>query len=33
MEEVHRFYTDFEHELTSTYTIDGNHLLNEEQAA
>jgi hypothetical protein len=27
------FYTDFEHELTSTYTIDGNHLLNEEQAA
>jgi len=27
------FYTDFEHELSSTYTIDGNHLLNEDQAA
>jgi len=26
------FYTDFEHELTSTYTLDGNHLLNEEKA-
>ncbi len=26
------FYTDFEHELSSTYTIDGNHLLNEDQA-
>jgi ThiF family len=24
------FYTDFDHELTSTYTVDGNHLLNEE---
>ena len=26
------FYTDFEHEHSSTYTIDGNHLLNEDQA-
>lgn len=26
------FYTDFEHEFTSTYTIDGNHMLNEDQA-
>ena len=26
------FYTDFEHEYSSTYTIDGNHLLNEDQA-
>jgi hypothetical protein len=25
------FYTDFEHEYSSTYTIDGNHLLNEDQ--
>ena len=25
------FYTDFEHEFSSTYTIDGNHLLNEDQ--
>jgi hypothetical protein len=25
------FYSDFEHELSSTYTIDGNHLLNEDQ--
>lgn len=25
------FYTDFEKELTSIYTIDGNHLLNEDQ--
>lgn len=27
------FYTDFENELNSIYTIDGNHLLNEDQAA
>jgi len=27
------FYFDFEQELSSTYTIDGNHLLNEDQAA
>lgn len=27
------FYTDFERELFSVYTIDGNHLLNEDQAA
>lgn len=26
------FYTDFEHEFSSVYTIDGNHLLNEDQA-
>jgi hypothetical protein len=26
------FYTDFEHEFSSMYTIDGNHLLNEDQA-
>ncbi len=26
------FYTDFEHEYSSTYTIDGNHLLNEDHA-
>jgi hypothetical protein len=26
------FYTDFEYEFSSTYTIDGNHLLNEDQA-
>jgi hypothetical protein len=26
------FYTDFEHEFSSTYTIDGNHLLNEDQS-
>lgn len=26
------FYTDFEHEFSSVYTIDGNHLLNESQA-
>lgn len=26
------FYTDFEQEMHSTYTIDGNHLLNEDQA-
>lgn len=25
------FYSDFEHEHSSTYTIDGNHLLNEDQ--
>jgi len=25
------FYTDFEHEYFSAYTIDGNHLLNEDQ--
>lgn len=25
------FYTDLEHEYSSTYTIDGNHLLNEDQ--
>lgn len=25
------FYSDFEHEYSSTYTIDGNHLLNEDQ--
>lgn len=25
------FYLDFEHELSSKYTIDGNHLLNEDQ--
>lgn len=25
------FYTDFEQEYSSTYTIDGNHLLNEDQ--
>ena len=25
------FYTDFEHEYSSTYTIDGNHLLNEDK--
>jgi hypothetical protein len=27
------FYTDFENEHTSVYTIDGNHLLNEDQGA
>ena len=27
------FYADFEQELTSTYTIDGNHLLNEDLAS
>ncbi|MDP9340545.1 MAG: ThiF family adenylyltransferase [Actinomycetota bacterium] len=27
------FYTDFEHEYSSMYTIDGNHLLNEDQGA
>lgn len=26
------FYIDFERELSSTYTIDGNHMLNEDQA-
>ena len=26
------FYTDFEHEFSSTYTLDGNHMLNEDQA-
>lgn len=26
------FYSDFDHELTSIYTLDGNHLLNEEKA-
>jgi len=26
------FYSDFEHEHSSTYTLDGNHLLNEDQA-
>jgi hypothetical protein len=26
------FYTDFELEFSSTYTLDGNHLLNEDQA-
>jgi hypothetical protein len=26
------FYTDLEHEFSSTYTLDGNHLLNEDQA-
>jgi len=26
------FYTDFEREYSSTYTVDGNHLLNEDQA-
>jgi hypothetical protein len=26
------FYTDFEHEYSSIYTIDGNHLLNEDHA-
>lgn len=26
------FYSDFEHEHSSTYTVDGNHLLNEDQA-
>jgi len=25
------FYSDFEHEFSSTYTIDGNHMLNEDQ--
>ena len=25
------FYSDFEREYSSTYTIDGNHLLNEDQ--
>ena len=29
---IYGFYTDFEHEYSSTYTIDGNHLLNEDQA-
>jgi hypothetical protein len=29
---IYAFYTDFEHEYSSTYTIDGNHLLNEDQA-
>ena len=28
-----RFYSDLEHEHSSTYTIDGNHLLNEDQQA
>jgi predicted ThiF/HesA family dinucleotide-utilizing enzyme len=27
------FYADLEHEHSSTYTIDGNHLLNEDQAS
>jgi len=27
------FYSDFEHEFSCMYTIDGNHLLNEDQAA
>lgn len=27
------FYTDLEHEFSNIYTIDGNHLLNEDQAA
>ena len=27
------FYFDFEHEFSSMYTIDGNHLLNEDQQA
>lgn len=27
------FYTDFEKEYSSTYTIDGNHLLNQDQAS
>ncbi len=26
------FYLDFEHEFSSTYTIDGDHLLNEDQS-
>jgi len=26
------FYTDFEREFSSTYTLDGNHMLNEDQA-
>ena len=30
---VFGFYTDLEQEFSSTYTIDGNHLLNEDQAA
>ena len=27
------FYSDLDHEFSSMYTIDGNHLLNEDQAA
>jgi hypothetical protein len=27
------FYADLEHELCSAYTIDGNHLLNEDKAS
>ena len=26
------FYTDFEREFSSTYTLDGNHFLNEDVA-
>ena len=29
---IFSFYIDFEHEHSSTYTIDGNHLLNEDLA-
>lgn len=30
---LYGFYADFEREFSSTYTIDGNHLLNEDQKA